>query len=914
MPPVCVEVYEEGLALAPSGNEGPKALFKFQRARSTLEIDWCYTPRSSPAISLEFGCLVGYVDLTIGHLVFVSEYDDAVSLPRFHFKCNRVRDVVMVPLVKSSCLETLQRYAKIGAGTEDCDEETNETDNVSLKDENQEPEVAHNQPGMIFTPTGILADSFKSKPQLSLNSQRILLEEFEYIDTGAVAKPNPMLDNLIYNKTFEHARSVKNLQRNAGDFKHGYRIPPALIRKFKRHFRRFFRNGGFYFSGDVNLTQNFSVVAAAKGTSYMVVPSCHESMKDLKEDSGAFFWNRSMLAPILESCPDTYPHVLCTLLIQGFVGTFDCTLKKSSPRRSSLLAGKRNEDSQTIPAYIVLVSRRSTDRAGVRYMRRGVDDAGKVANFVETDQCIFVDGPQETFYGRYTIIRGSIPLFFKQDPSKLQPAPIVQRSRDQNRDKLQMHFNHLLGHYGDFSCISLIEKGNRELGLGKTFQDLAAETDFPLAWFDFHEVCKGMHFENVELLMKEEVENSYPPGSVSMKLDQYGWYAMRLGRNLKEESHQKGVMRVNCIDCLDRTNIVSKFLCQKVLGHQLESWGVVIRNNKDFQSAYSNLWANNGDAISTQYASTNALKGDFTRAQKRHYTGVLNDAILTLSRYYYGYFSDFFRQIMIDFLLGGVGEEVFEQYESSLNNLDPNSAHETMITQKVIMDNTVSFLFRDSTEMLIGSWWVDSPFKVNTLRKAEMVGSMLLLTDRYVYLVVFAEADSVLRVYKIATEFVEKIQYGHYFLSSHTPLAKNPQKNVGIQLSFRKHEYRTLKLAKDVHFDRENLRMRQRADGAVLATSLSAEDFSILGIFQSQDSADSQVCGLHESRDQPSTLAIRFQQHTTHTEVRRTVSLLSRMCYGSSLVQSDLVTLEEAKSDTPFWKVLDHQLKKFIWA
>ena len=33
----------------------------------------------------------------------------------------------------------------------------------------------------------------------------------------------------------------------------------------------------------------------------------------------------------------------------------------------------------------IIMSRRSRDRAGLRYQRRGVDDAAHVANFVETE-------------------------------------------------------------------------------------------------------------------------------------------------------------------------------------------------------------------------------------------------------------------------------------------------------------------------------------------------------------------------------------------------------------------------------------------------------------------------------------------------------------------------------------------------
>jgi hypothetical protein len=51
---------------------------------------------------------------------------------------------------------------------------------------------------------------------------------------------------------------------------------------------------------------------------------------------------------------------------------------------------------------------------------------------------------------------------------------------------------------------------------------------------------------------------------------------------------------------------------------------------------FNTLWADNGDAISKQYASTAALKGDFTRTRKRDYRGALTDMGLSISRFYSG--------------------------------------------------------------------------------------------------------------------------------------------------------------------------------------------------------------------------------------------------------------------------------------
>ena len=56
---------------------------------------------------------------------------------------------------------------------------------------------------------------------------------------------------------------------------------------------------------------------------------------------------------------------------------------------------------------------------------------------------------------------------------------------------------------------------------------------------------------------------------------------------------QTGVFRVNCIDCLDRTNVVQSMLARVVLETQLVKLGVIasgqgIRMHPDFLSIYRN--------------------------------------------------------------------------------------------------------------------------------------------------------------------------------------------------------------------------------------------------------------------------------------------------------------------------------------
>src|SRR4051794_30016030 len=84
--------------------------------------------------------------------------------------------------------------------------------------------------------------------------------------------------------------------------------------------------------------------------------------------------------------------------------------------------------------YITIIARRSRYFAGARYLKRGANDLGYVANDVETEQ-IVSDMLTTSFhapggklyanpnYTSYVQHRGSIPLYWTQEPSASTPKP-----------------------------------------------------------------------------------------------------------------------------------------------------------------------------------------------------------------------------------------------------------------------------------------------------------------------------------------------------------------------------------------------------------------------------------------------------------------------------------------------------------
>ncbi|VDN11412.1 unnamed protein product [Dibothriocephalus latus] len=119
-------------------------------------------------------------------------------------------------------------------------------------------------------------------------------------------------------------------------------------------------------------------------------------------------------------------------------------------------------------------------------------------------------------------------------------------------------------------------------------------------------------------------------------------------------SKQDDVFRVNCVDCLDRTNLVQSVFGSLVIETQLRKLGL-LSIDEDlplmFHRMLQGLWANNGDALSRQYTGTVAMKGDFTRTGARTMNGLMRDGVSSVNRYYHR-FGEIRRQAAIDFILG----------------------------------------------------------------------------------------------------------------------------------------------------------------------------------------------------------------------------------------------------------------------
>merc|ERR1719278_1246059 len=178
-----------------------------------------------------------------------------------------------------------------------------------------------------------------------------------------------------------------------------------------------------------------------------------------------------------------------------------------------------------------------------------------------------------------------------------------------------------------------------------------------------------MKFENVDILLNSLEQNEYIRSMQYCWLDKHGAVCQ-----------QKGVFRVNCIDCLDRTNVVQTAIAKNVIETQLIKLGLIPPEHGipvNLRLTIQGLWANNGDALSRQYAGTNALKGDFTRTGERNLSGLMKDGMNSASRYYLNQFRDAYRQACIDLMTGQIAGDMFSGQNVDELEADPDKMERT---------------------------------------------------------------------------------------------------------------------------------------------------------------------------------------------------------------------------------------------
>ena len=360
---------------------------------------------------------------------------------------------------------------------------------------------------------------------------------------------------------------------------------------------------------------------------------------------------------------------------------------------------KDNEDISQNDTHFILIARKDDRRSGMRFLIRGADSNGNVANSVESEEIItFKDNEGNINICSFVEVRGSIPLIWEQEPN-FQLNPKIKPLDDfgKNCEVFKLYIEEMFDNYGNICCINLIDRKKDQEIIGKYYNNVVQnyknankekENNLFFVWFDFHNECKNLKYENIKKLFNIE--------SVKECLNNFGFTHIKYDpQNLEEDimekkfddnliknklikiiQTQKGVFRNNCIDSLDRSNVVQSVIGRYYLLLILSQIGFsdvqpsisdVFRKFKGtLEHTFNLLWADHGDCLSLAYSGTGALKSDFVRTGKRTLMGNLMDGYLSCKRYYLNNFRDGYNQDCHDYFLGAINpkKKDFKQHSS----------------------------------------------------------------------------------------------------------------------------------------------------------------------------------------------------------------------------------------------------------
>lgn len=371
---------------------------------------------------------------------------------------------------------------------------------------------------------------------------------------------------------------------------------------------------------------------------------------------------------------------------------------------------------------LTLIARRSRHYAGTRYLKRGVNEKGRVANDVETEQILFEDVPEDfpVHISSSVQNRGSIPLFWSQETSRLNIKPdIILSKRDQTYEATRLHFEDLAKRYGNpiiiLDLIKTQEKKPRESILRTEFanaieyinKDLSEENRLRFLHWDLNKHSRskatnvlfslgkvatyalnltGFFYCQVTPALRSEgclkwpiFENAAASNMVPLKHfdpDVEKQYNNDVGDSdnsegkssgcnnvsngypsMKPPMFQGGVLRTNCIDCLDRTNVAQYAYGLAALGHQLHVLGVTNSTKIDLDDPLAEelmgFYERMGDTLAHQYGGSAAHNKIFSAKRGQWKAAIQSQEFFrTLQRYYSNAYMDTEKQNAINVFLG----------------------------------------------------------------------------------------------------------------------------------------------------------------------------------------------------------------------------------------------------------------------
>ncbi|KAI9851856.1 MAG: phosphatidylinositol-3,5-bisphosphate 5-phosphatase [Thelocarpon superellum] len=355
-----------------------------------------------------------------------------------------------------------------------------------------------------------------------------------------------------------------------------------------------------------------------------------------------FAWNHYLLEPAVESLKNTYDW--CLPIVHGYVD------------QAILSVYGRT-------VYITIIARRSRFFAGARFLKRGANDLGYVANDVETEQIVsemmttsfHAPGPElyaSPHYTSYVQHRGSIPLHWTQDNTGVSPKPPIELNLvDPFYVAAALHFDDLFERYG--APIYARERAPRESKLLLEYANAVTYLN------QFLPEDKKIIYRAWDMSRASKSRDQDVIGTLEHIADEVVRTTGFFHNGDVETSQprmQNGVARTNCIDCLDRTNAAQFVIGKRALGHQLHALGIIEDTSIDYDTdavnLFTHMYHDHGDTIAVQYGGSHLVNTMETYRKINQWTSHSRDMVESFKRYYNNSFLDGQRQEAYNLFLG----------------------------------------------------------------------------------------------------------------------------------------------------------------------------------------------------------------------------------------------------------------------
>lgn len=324
---------------------------------------------------------------------------------------------------------------------------------------------------------------------------------------------------------------------------------------------------------------------------------------------------------------------------------------------------------------LTLIARRSRFYAGTRYLKRGINEQGKVANHVEVEQVVEIDGG---YLASFFQVRGSIPTFWSQETSISVPKPPIKQYRlDPAYKSTREHFVELMTRFtGPVWVVNLVRQtpGTREALVGQEFANAVDLLNVGLSNAD-KIVYHAIDFK--ALFSKKRTSGSKKLGGEAVLhelgaqvVKQCGVFVTRTEGG-GAATFQSGTARTNCIDNLDRTNAGQLFIGLAALREQLARAHLDAEHflSGRLSEVFCEMFDALGDAIAQQYGGSQAhKKGTST-------TPHTSELLTSIRRYYSNSFTDRAKQDAINLFLGCFVPRQFHSTVAAMEAGDAPSLH-----------------------------------------------------------------------------------------------------------------------------------------------------------------------------------------------------------------------------------------------